>query len=329
MRAELQTARELGEQLLTLAQHTQDLAFLLEAHRALGTTFLILGELVPARTHLEQGIARYDPQQHRAFAFLYGQDPRVTCLGYLAWDMWVLGYPEQALQSIYEARALAQGLSHPFSLAFALSWASRVHLFRREWSLTQERAEELMALCREQGFTQRLAEGIRLRGWALAEQGRTAEGIIQMQQGLTAGLATGALALRPNWLALIAEACGKAGQIEEGLRVVAEGLAAVSDTGERFWESELYRLQGVLQLALSMDNQAEVETCFWQALDIARRQQAKSLELRATMSLSRLWQRQGKRDAARQLLAEVYDWFTEGFDTADLQEAKALLAELT
>ena len=186
-----------------------------------------------------------------------------------------------------------------------------------------------MALCREQGFTQRLAEGIRLRGWALAEQGRTAEGIIQMQQGLTAGLATGALALRPNWLALIAEACGKAGQIEEGLRVVAEGLAAVSDTGERFWESELYRLQGVLQLALSMDNQAEVETCFWQALDIARRQQAKSPELRATMSLSRLWQRQGKRDAARQLLAEVYDWFTEGFDTADLQEAKALLAELT
>ena len=165
-------------------------------------------------------------------------------------------------------------------------------------------------------------------GWALTVQGQEVEGMAQMHHGLTAWRAMGIEAGLPYWLAMLAEAYGSTGQVEAGRRVLAEALALVDTTEERWWEAELHRLKGELLLALSTDNAAEVEACFRQALDIARRQQAKSLELRAAMSLSRLWQRQGKCADARALLAPIYGWFTEGFDTADLQEARALLETL-
>jgi TOMM system kinase/cyclase fusion protein len=342
LRLELRTAQELAEHLLTLAQHVGDPALLLEAHFALGGSLNYRGEFAAAQAHYERGIALYDSQQHRGHAFRYGQDPGVFCRGYAAVTLWWLGYPDQALQRSHEALTLAQELAHPFSLAYALVFAAWLHQLRRDEHLTHERAEAILALAAEQGFAILVAWGTFLRGWALAErspepgagQGQREEGIVQMQQGMAAFRATGAEANRPYFLALVAEAAAKVGQIEEGLTLLAEALAVTNDKGERRWEAELYRLKGELLLqsgvrgpesGVSTPHSAEVEACFRRALDIARQQQAKSLELRAAMSLSRLWQRQGKRAAAHQLLAEVYHWFTEGFDTPDLQEAKALL----
>ncbi len=325
-RGKLQTARELGEQLLSLAQSIQDPAFLLPAHLALGETLLWLGELAPARAHLEQGIALYDPQKHRSRTSV--QDPGVVCLSHTAVVLWLLGYPDQTLKENHKALTLAQELSHPHSLAFAQDIAAGLHQWRREGQAAQERAEAAMTLSTKQGFTQWLAMGTILQGWALAEQGQGEEGIAQLQQGLAAWRATGAELGWPWFLAMMAEAYGKGRQTEDGLTVLAEALALVHKTGERFYEAELYRLQGELLRMRALPDEQQTAACFRQALEIARYQQAKSLELRAAMSLSRLWQRQGKCDAARQVLAEVYGWFTEGFDTADLQEARALLEAL-
>ena len=335
IRVELQTARELGEQLLTLAQHIGDPALLLEAHYALGNTVNYLGEFTAARTHFAQGIALYDPQQHRSHAVRYGQDPGVVCRAYAGMTLWCLGYPDQALRWSHEALTLARELEQPFSLVYALFFAAMLHQFRREGPLTQERAEAGRALAAEQGFALWVAWGTFFRGWALTErspapgagQGQGEEGIAQMQQGLAAWRATGAETLRPYFLALLAEASTKVGQREAGLTLLAEALAVINDTGECRWEAELYRLKGEVLLARATGQDTEAETCFRQALEIARRQQAKSLELRAAMSLARLWQGQGKHAEARQLLAPIYNWFTEGFDTVDLREARALLAE--
>jgi predicted ATPase len=286
--------------------------------------------LAAARGHLAQGMALYDPQQHRAHAFLYGgHDPGLCCQSYTAWTLWALGYPDQALQSSDKALTLARELAYPASLAGALNSAAVLHQFRRERQAVQEAAEAFMALATEQGNAQQLARGMILRGWALLAQGQGTEGMVQMRQGLTALQATGGDVRRPLFLALLAEAYGGIGQIEEGLNVLAEALAAAEKTGGRFYEAELYRLKGELLVARAAELNAEAEACFQQALDIARRQQAKSLELRAAMSLSRLWQLQGRRQEARALLAPIYGWFTEGFDTADLKEAKELIEELS
>ncbi len=352
VRVELRTARELGEQLLSLAQNVQDSALLLEAHLTVGSTLFFLGEIVPARAHLEQSIALYDPQQHCSHTFLYGQDPRVTCLSVAACALWWLGYPDQALQKSREALTLAQGLSHPHSLAFALGFAAAwLHQYRREVLLTYEWAEATIRLSTEQGFAMWVNWGTTLRGWALVEQGQGQEGIAEIRQGLDTFRSMGQEMWLPYFLALLAEAYGKVGQTEEGLAVLAEALATVDKTGGHFSEAELYRLKGQLMLQSQSsprqvktgqdksedtgpqpptpDPQAEVEACFLKAIDIARRQQAKSLELRAATSLARLWQQQGKKTEAHHLLSEIYGWFTEGFDTADLQDAKALLDELS
>jgi predicted ATPase len=272
-------------------------------------------------------MVHYDPQQ-RSHAFRYGQDAGVACLSLMARALWLLGYPDQALQRSHEALALAQELSHPASLAFAQDFAAMVYQLRREGQAAQKQAEAVMAHATGQGFPFRFAQGMMLYGWALAQQGQGEVGIAQICQGLVTHRATGAELARPYYLALLAEAYGARGQPEEGLRVLAEALAAVEKTEERFYEAELYRLRGELVRMRSVAHHAEAEAWFRQALDVARRQQAKSLELRAAMSLSRLWQQQGKRQEAYDLLAPIYGWFTEGFDTADLQEARALLHEL-
>jgi class 3 adenylate cyclase/predicted ATPase len=328
IRAEFQAMRELAEQLFSLAQRAQDTELLVEAHRVMGQTLFWLGEMAPARAHLEQGVALYDPQKHRSHAFVYGHDPGVACGSFAAMAIWVLGYPDQALRSVHEALTLAQEVTHPFSQAYALQAAALVHQFRGEVQAVQERAEALIALSTEQGFPFWLAIGTILRGWALTSQGEGAEGIAQIHQGLVALRAKDLKVQRPYHLSLLAEAYGEVRQPKEGPTVVSEALATVDDTGERCWEAELHRRKGELLLIEQGQKVGEAEECFRQALDTARRQQAKSLELRATMSLSRLWQQQGKQEEARQMLADIYGWFTEGFDTADLQEAKALLEEL-
>jgi predicted ATPase len=366
VRAELHTAHELGEQCLRLARKVQDPALLVEAHYALEATLAHLGEATLALEHFEQVITLYNPQQHRSLAFRYGGfDPEVAGRGYAgAWLLWFLGYPNQALTQIHKALTLAQGLSHPFSLVWALIESAVLHQHRREEQLVQEQAEAIMRLSHEQGFAHELAVGTNMRGWALVEQGQVEEGIAQMRQSLAARRAMGARIVEPIFLARLAEAYGKVGQVEEGLSLLAEALAVVARTGQRVYESEVHRLKGELTLqkgardwglgAGSSSPQAislkplvpseveEAEGYFLKAIDIARKQQAKSLELRATMSLARLWQQQATQDVLRNTqhvtrnrlaeahsrLSEIYNWFTEGFDTKDLQEAKALLREL-
>jgi predicted ATPase len=348
IRAELQTARELAEQLLHLAENMRDPALLLEPHRTLGVVLFHLGELIAARAHLQQSIALYDPQTHQPdHSPLSGQDPKVTGLSYAAWALWFLGYPDQALKRSHEALTLAQELHHPLSLAYALVLAATLHQYRWEGQQTHEHAEAAIILCTDQGFQYFLAGGTILRGWVLAEQGQGEEGIAQIRQGLASFRATGAEAIAPYHLALLAEMHGRGGQAGEGLTVVREALAIADKNEERFYEAELYRLKGELtlqqfgvrssefgvsnsqSLTPSPQAEAEAEACFLKAIEIARKQQAKSLELRAVMSLSRLWQSQGKTKEAHEMLVEIYNWFTEGFDTKDLQEAKRLLEELS
>ncbi len=357
LKGDVQAATELAEQLMRLAQSLQDPTALLIAHRVRGVQLFFSGESAQARTHLEQVIALYNRQQHHALAFLYGgYDPGVHCLGYAAGTLWHLGYPDQALKRVNEALTLAQDLSHPNSLVYALDWATGVHWFLREGPAAQRWAEAEITLSTEQGFPYFVAEGTIWRGWALAEQGQGEEGITQIRQGMAIFQTTGA-AQRPEFPALLAEAYGRAGQAEEGLSIVAETLAEISRYGDRYYyAAELYRLKGELTLQSSVQSleasvkkrkskvksgklqvpnpqhptlsSQEAEACFHKAIEIARQQQAKSLELRATVSLARLWQRQGRRHAARNMLSEIYNWFTEGFDTKDLQEAKALLDSL-
>jgi predicted ATPase len=321
-------AYELGEQLLTLAQQVRDVSMLCAAHRALGSTLLFLGVVAEAQPHYAHGIALYDPQQHRASAFLYGEDAGVICHINTALTLWILGYPAQGLTQIDDALTLAQQSAHPFSRSFALSFAAVFHQLRREVHCTQEYAEAADSLATARGFPQLMARGFLLRGWALVQQGQAQEGIAQIHQGWRAHRATGAELGRPYYLAFLAQAYGIMGQAEAGLKVLTEALTRVDTTGERWYECEIYRLKGELLLQQSSDNQAAAETCFHHALEIARTQQAKSFELRTATSLAKLWQQQGKRAEARELLAPVYSWFTEGFDTTDLQEAKALLDAL-
>jgi predicted ATPase len=328
VRGELQTARELAGQLLSLAQRQQDPAPLLHAYRAMGQTVFWQGELARARAYLEQGIVLYDPRRHRSLAFHYSQDAGVGLRTFVAHVLWYLGYSDQAAARMQEALALARELSHPFSLAHALDHAAWLHQYRRERRLVLEQAEADIALCREQGFAFFLAHGTIMHGWALAAQGRRAEGMTQMHQGMTVLRTIGVGVLLPRDHTLLAEAYGESGQAEEGLRLLAEALATTHQQGSHLWEPELYRVKGELLLRQLVPDAQEAESCFRQALTVARRQEAKSLELRAAMSLSRLWQQQGRRDEARELLAPIYGWFTEGFDTADLRDAKALLEEL-
>jgi TOMM system kinase/cyclase fusion protein len=327
MKPELQTSRELGEQMLRLALRAQDPALLLEAHRSLGTTLFESGVFVEAQAHLEQGIALYHPQRHRSHTVLYGRDPGVVCLSYGAHTRWLLGYPDQALQRIHDALTLYGQSSHPFSFASALFYAAILSQLCQDVQAAREQAKALMTLATEEGFALRLANGMIIHGWALVAQRAGEQGLAEMRQGLSAYEATGAYLTRPYFLALLAEGYGQVGQPAEGLSVLTTALASLHRYGERFFEAELYRLKGDLLLALSGEQAAEAEACFQRALKVARHQQAKSLELRAALSLSRLWQQQGKQERARHLLAEIYGWFTEGFDTADLQEAKALLDE--
>jgi class 3 adenylate cyclase/predicted ATPase len=333
-RPRLRTARELGEQCFSLAQHLEDSVRLQEAHAMLGSTLLYLGEPVSALAHLEQGIALYDPQRYRSLTFSRGLDPGVVCLSRAAWALWLLGYPDQALTRVQAALTLAEESSHAYSLAFALHYAAMLHLYRREAHVAQERAEAAIALSRERGIAQWLTGGMFMRGWALAEQGAVEEGIVQLQQAQAAWQALGTGLGQAHLAVRLAEAYGKGGQAEVGLQVLAQALETVHSNAEHYYEAELYRVKGELLLRQAVSGEmvrmvsTEAEACFQQALDIARRQRATSLQLRALLSLSRLWQQQGQPAAAHRMLAETYGWFTEGFDTRDLQEAKALLEAL-
>jgi len=239
--------------------------------------------------------------------------------------LWLLGYADQAQQWRQEELARAQQVAHTPSLASAQLFAAILSQHRRDVAATQTYAEAMLALATAQGFEHRVAQGRIMRGWALAMQGDAATGVAHIQQGLEAIQSIGQKLNRPYYLVLLAEAYGQAGQPEAGLTCLAEALTLVEVTEERWWEAEVYRLKGELLLRLPTPDLPQATACLHQALEVARRQQARALELRAALSLGRLWQQQGKRDQAQQLLTAIYSWFTEGFETPDLQEARIWL----
>jgi len=287
-----------------------------------------LGEFAAARTHLEQGIALTDPTTERAEALRHGVAPGVRCLVVAANTLWCLGAPAQAVRRSQEALTLAQALDHPQTLAMAHHFVAFLHYHRRTTLAVQAQAETLLPLAIAQDLPLWVGHGTCWRGWALAVQGQEEAGLVQLHQGMAAVLATGQTLTQPLHLVLLAEAAGHAGQVEEGLHLLDEALAACEASGRADVLAEAYRLQGALLLQQDAPEVVQAEACFQQALAIARRQQAKSWELRAATSLARLWQQQGQRAEAQALLAPVYGWFTEGFDTVDLQEAKVLLDAL-
>jgi predicted ATPase len=362
VRGEVRKARDLAEQAFQVAQSVATPTARMAAHGALGMSLHHVGELMAAREHLEQAWVLYNPQAHNPRVMRSWGDPGVLYLSYVAITSWLLGYPDQALEKARAALRLAHEVAHPYSLAFALTRVAALYFYRGEVQASQEHVEALIALATEQEFPDVLALETARQGVGLVEQGEVEAGIVQLQHGLAGMQALGQEIGRPSFLARLAMAYGKRGQPEEGRRVMAEALAAVDRTGERYYEAELYQLKGELSLqsgqvetsrsksrrvrspqsevkkssrfngqrstSLTPNTHQDAEECFRQAMDIARHQSAKSLELRAVMSLSRLWQQQGKRHEAHTMLSEVYHWFTEGLNTKDLQEAKALLEEL-
>ncbi|WP_116323221.1 AAA family ATPase [Cupriavidus sp. P-10] len=334
LRADYATAKELGERLLGLAENSQNPGMLMQAHFLRGVTLFRLGELGMAHTHVQQSVTLHDAEPPDGGTFLHGRDhPGMQGRRILALILWYLGYPDQAIKRSQEALILARA-SHPLGLAHTLAVTTELHQLRHEAQLAMDCAEAIVTLSTEQGFPLHLAWGTILQGWALASLGHSEEGIARMRRGLTAYQATGAQLGRSYFLALLAETYGNAGQAEAGQNTLVEAMAMLDRTGERYYEAELHRLKGELLVhepSARTDRSAgddKAEVCFHKAIAVARHQRAMSLELRAVLSLARLWQRQGKTAAARQMLAEIRGSFTEGFDTADLWQAERLLERL-
>jgi class 3 adenylate cyclase/predicted ATPase len=324
IRAELRTSIDLAQQLLQRAESSHNPASLLFAHHAMGETLFHMGELLLARPHLEIALSLDDPKKPLA---PFGIDEKVANLSYLAWNLWHLGYPDQALEFCNEAMATAHALGHPHSRAFSYGYASTVRELRGDVNAVREIAERLFAVSSEHGLADFLAGARGVRGWVKAVQGFE-EGIGELEDCLASNRTTGLRMVQPHYFCRLAEACGSVGRFDRALDVLNEGLTLADETEDRYYEAETYRLKGEILLKQSSSNGTEAQRCFERAIDVALRQKAKSFELRATMSLTRLLASQGHRNEARTMLAEIYNWFTEGFDTADLKDAKALLDEL-
>src|SRR4029453_16797101 len=325
IQAQLRLASELSQQCFHLASHQHDVPLVQEGYMDLGLIAFYRGDPVTARAHLEHSLHLCDAPRLSTLLSPHGHESGVRHGFYGAMVLWLLGYADQAQQWRQEELARAQQVEHTPSLASTQLFAALLSQHRRDVAATQAYAEATIALATAQGFEHRVAQGRIMRGWALAMQGDAATGVAHIQQGLKVVQRIGQKLYYPYHLALLAEAHGQAGQPEPGLTCLAEALTLVEATEERWWEAEVQRLKGELLLCLPIPDIPQATACFHQALDVARRQQAKALELRAALSLSRLWQQQGKRNQARQLLTEVYRWFTEGFETPDLQEARRWL----
>ena len=329
LRAELGQAREQGEECLTLAQHQDDPGIRMAAHRMLGSTLHFLGEFPQARAHLEQANALRERYQRRFDASLYLiSGSRVYCRSIFARVLWALGYPEQALSASDEALRLAEETSHSHTLAQALSLSAAFHLDRRDVPRTERLAREAVALATEHDFPYWRATGRLWCGWALVQQRNIEHGVAQIRQSLAQFRARGDIQTIPHALTVLADVYGQVGEPQKGLEALAEALGVLERTNERRREAEIHRLRGELLLSLPGQHADEAEGCFERALAVARQQSARMWELRAATSLARLWGEQGERQKARELLAPVYGWFTEGFDTPDLKDAKVLLDEL-
>jgi adenylate cyclase len=325
LRAQVRQAGELCQQYYQLASDQHDPTLVQEGALDLGLIAFYRGDPVTAWAHLAHSRRLGDTPQRAPLLFPYEEVSGVHHTFYGAMVLWVLGYADQAQKWGQDELARAQQGAQTPSLASSHLFAALLAQHRRDMAATQASAEATMALATVHGLAHRVAQGRLLQGWALAMQGDAATGVAQIAQGWRAVQRLGQQLYRPYQLVLLAEAYGQAGQPEAGLTCLAEAVTRVEATEERWWEAEVYRFQGELLLRLPLPDIPQATVCLHQALDMARRQQARALELRAALSLSRLWQQQGKRAEAHAQLAPLYGWFTEGFDTADLQEAMALL----
>lgn len=287
-------------------------------------TRFLLGELPASLWDAEQAVSLYDPAKQYDLSVKLRTDPRIASLAYAGISKWLLGYPDQALDTDHTAFRLVQNSNHPTVIAFLRNWMAILFEFRGEWKQSQYQAEEAIFLSTKHGISFYLALGKLLRGRALIAQGQAVEGREEVVEGMQQIQSLDVRSGQTYFLALLAEAYGQTGAPEKGLGELRKALDAAASTRERFFEAELYRVKGELILQTSAFS-TEAEECFHKAIEITRNQEAKSLELRATISLARLWHRQGKNMEARKMLGNIYGWFSEGFDTKDLQEAKRLL----
>jgi predicted ATPase len=328
-RSELRHACELADQLLAIDQLANDSTLRIQAHHCQWASRFLRGELPAALEHTEQGMALYRADEHHTSTFAYGgHDPGVCSRNIGATVLWLLGYPDQALEWQDAAFALASELRHPETLTEALECGMQLSMFNRDRRTVRLKAEAVLEIATANKPLHYDMRATAARGWALVDQGEAEAGLALMPESV-ASLLEHHFAWTASYLSLVAMTWGRHGMAEEGLELVTEALTLTQRDDERWWEAELHRVKGELLLTNTPNTSAETEACFNQALDIARKQSARSLELRAATSLARLWQEQGNLKEARNLLAPIYDWFTEGFETRDLKDAKALLDELT
>jgi predicted ATPase len=320
--------RELASQFLALAEKQRVTGPLLVAHRLMGTSLSTTGDLVEGRRHLDKAIALYDRAEHSPLATRFGQDVGVVILAWRSWTTWVLGYPEAALADVELAVKNAREIGHAPTLIYALFFASSTHAFCGNYATARALCYELVALAHEKRASFWEAQAMSYRSCLLALTGEAADAVHMITSALSAYHSTAATVFMPWYLSTLARAYAKLGQFDDAWRCVREALTTVETTKERWFEPEVHRFGGEIALMLPQGDAAEAEAYFERAFVVARQQQAKSWELRAAMSLARLWRDQGNPPQARELLAPVYGWFTEGFDTRDLKEAKALLEEL-
>ncbi|MGE0820870.1 MAG: AAA family ATPase [Candidatus Binatia bacterium] len=353
LRGELESGRVAAQEFLELVRRSEVSTLAAEAHLGLGTPLFHLGEFATARPHLEQSLSLYNPQLPQPKVFLTGQDPRASTLAHLAVLLWITGYPDQARERSRQALTMAQESGFLYGQALASNLAATLHVCCHDVPAVVEYAEAARRFAQECGFVHLVIMGMVLQGWALVWQGKREEGIRLIQTGLQRQHAAGIGIGEVSYRMLLVDAYRETGQIALALQALGDAVTALDRTGERTFEAELYRLYGELLLnaerrmqndehktkqegpdsapihhsSFIIHRSEEAEAYFCKAIDIAQRQQAKSLELRATVSLSRLWQQQGRRRDAYERLSTMYGWFTEGFDTADLRDAKSLLLE--
>jgi len=321
--------RELATQFLALAQKQGATFPLMLGHRIMATTLLSTGDIAQSRGHYDQSLALYEPVEHRAQAMRFGQDARVVILCYRPLALWMLGYPDAALADADQVVKEAREIGHAASLMIALYYAPATYLLCGRYQAASAAINELIALADEKASVQWKGAGMFVRSWLVALTGTAADAVPAITAGLTAYRSTGATAWIPSYLSYLAKAYAELGQFDEAWRYSNEATTAIETTKETWWEADIRRRAGEIALMSPQPNAAKALAYFEQALAVARAQQAKSWELRAAMSIARLYRDQGKRQQARDLLAPVYGWFSEGFDTLDLKEAKGLLAELS
>ncbi|GAA3627696.1 AAA family ATPase [Microlunatus ginsengisoli] len=332
VRAQHTSALTLGEQVLQLGATANDDWLLLQGNMEAGWSRFFLGQFEHARIHLERVIELYDHDRYGSHAFIYGDNLGTSASGALAQVLWMIGYPDQSLRLTQATLAtLRTRVEHPYSVAFGLDVAAFMRQYRGDAAATRSLADEAYTLSDQHGLAFTGAMAAIFKGWVLTREGRLDEGLAQLRRGLADQLATGAELVRPYWLCLIAEACLHSDAVSDALALLDDAEAAADRTGERVWEAEIHRLRGQGLLAASKAVNPEgirsAEGSYRRALDVARRQGARSLELRAAVFLCRLWLTQGREREARELLAPIYGWFTEGHDAPDLIEAKKLLTQ--